>query len=316
MDRFFFGVFGLASVMAGSLLNPVCVGQEVTTKAHMVVDFQSGRILAAKNSREPRQIASLTKVAAALVALEWLDKAGPNAKDNLTTVHENRIAGGSNPLKLRAGDKISLETTIFAAVMASDNASAEVLAEYVGRQISGKKAWQGVDFFVGKMNKLAMRLGMSQTKFVNPHGLEKPNKRGISSAQDMAVLAMAALGNPSFLRYCSSRERTLSYLRNGEKKSVTIQHTNELMGTRGIDGIKTGTTKLAGACLMSTAAREFPGDPSGKKHRLISVVLGSDDRFHDTVLLLDEGWENYVQWLRSGKPIPADRQGMISIGGR
>lgn len=313
MKTVFFALVSVILVIAGGLMNSLHAEEQITTKAHIVVDFQSGKILRERNAREPRQVASLTKVAAALVALEWLDKAGPNAKDNLTTVHENRIVGGSNPLRLRAGDRISLETTLFAAVMASDNASAEVLAEYVGRQVSGKKAWQGVEFFVGEMNKMAARIGMTQTKFVNPHGLEKPNLRGVSSAHDMAILAMAALRNPAFLRYCSSREKTLTFFRNGEKKTVKIQHTNALMGTRGIDGIKTGTTRRAGECLLSSATRDYPGDPSGQSHRLISVVLASDDRFRDTVLLLDQGWKNYESWLRLGKPIPADRQGFLSI---
>ncbi len=302
---------GLVWVLFFTVMNSGDAADKITTKAHIVVDFQNGKILAEKNSLDPCQVASLTKVATALVALEWLDKAGPEAKKALTTVHENRIAGGSNPLRLRSGDKISVETTLFAAVMASDNASAEVLAEYIGRQISGKKAWQGVDFFVGEMNKLAARLGMSQTKFVNPHGLEKPNERGVSSARDMAILAVAALKNSAFLQYCSSRERTLSYVRNGKTIKVTIQHTNELTGTRGIDGIKTGTTTRAGACLMSSATRGFPEDQSGRKHRLVCIVLGSDNRFRDTVLLLDRGWKDYERWLLSGKPVRADRQGML-----
>ncbi len=301
----------MAAVMFTVFMNPVNAANSITTKAHIVVDFHTGKILAEKNSRDPRQIASLTKVAAALVALEWLDRAGPDAEKALTTVHENRIAGGSNPLRLRAGDRISVKTTLFAALMASDNASAEVLAEYIGRQMSGKKAWQGVDFFVGEMNRLAARIGMSQTKFVNPHGLEKPNKRGVSSARDMAILAMAALKNPAFLQYCSPRERTLSFVRDGKTIKVKIQHTNELIGTRGIDGIKTGTTKRAGACLMSSAKRKFRADQSGRRHRLVCIVLGSDDRFRDTVLLLDRGWKDYERWLLSGSPIPADRRGMI-----
>lgn len=302
---------GLVWVLFFVVMSSVDAADEIATKAHIVVDFETGKVLAEKNSAERRQIASLTKVATALVALEWLDKAGPDAKKALTTVHENRIAGGSNPLRLRAGDKISVETTLFAAVMASDNASAEVLAEYIGRQISGKKAWQGVNFFVGEMNKLAARIGMSQTKFVNPHGLEKPNERGVSSARDMAILAMAALKNPAFLQYCSQRERTLSFVRNGKTIKVTIHHTNELTGTRGIDGIKTGTTKRAGACLMSSATRVFPADRSGQKHRLVCIVLGSDDRFRDTVLLLDRGWKDYERWLLSGKPVRAERQGLL-----
>ena len=288
---------------------------EITAEAYLVVDFKTGKILAEKNSNEPRQIASLTKVATAFVTLAWLDTAGPGAEQNVTTVEENRLAGGANPLRLKAGDKISVETTIYAALMGSDNASAEVVAEYVGRQINPKKrAWQAVEVFVEKMNDMTTQLGMVQTKFVNPHGLEKPDKLGVSTARDMARLALVSLRHKDFLKYCSSREKALSYTRAGVKKTVTIQHTHELMGSRGVDGIKTGTTQRAGECLMTTATREIPnatGTP--EQHRLVVIVLGSKSRFSDTVLLLDQGWSEYQKWFKRGKPV-TDKAELLSLG--
>jgi len=284
-------------------MNPVHAGEGISAQAYLVVESATGKIFLEKNSLEPRQIASLTKVATVLVALNWLDAAGRSALDKRTIVQENRLAGGANPLRLRAGDEITVETTLYAAVMASDNASAEVLAEYIGRQMSpGKKAWRAVDFFVGKMNQLAASLGMEKTRFVNPHGLEKPNELGVSCARDVAILAMAALRHPGFLRLCSSRERRVSYYRGGKKIVVTLENTNELVGTRGIDGMKTGTTRRAGACLLSTATRKFSGDPPGKERRLVAVVLGSQDRFRDSVLLLDSAWKDYEKQIFRQNP--------------
>ncbi len=257
----------------------------------LVVDHAAGRVLVAENEGAPRQVASLAKIATALVLLEWLDEAGLDPATSHATVPPEALRGGANPLGLRAGDRLSYETGLYAAMMASDNTSAHAMAETAGLAIApGAPPGRGVAVFVARMNDLAFDLGMKDTRFVNPHGLDEGGEPGVSTAADIARLALRALDRPGFLAYASERERTVRFQRGGGEVTVKLANTNELLGTRGVDGLKTGTTRLAGPCLVATAVRGHGSDGVNPERRLVSVVLGAEDRFRETVLLLDRGW--------------------------
>ena len=260
-------------------------------ECHLVADQTTGRILLSKNETQPRQVASLTKIASVLLALEWCEESSVDPAKWSFTVPSAAIRGGANPLGLKAGDELTLETGLFAAVMASDNTSAHAFAEAIGGQMSqGTGVGKGVDAFVERMNALAAGIGMRDTHFVNPHGLDEGTKKGVSTAADLALLAMAAIDRPGFLRYGSERERQVSFLRNGTEVRVKLTNTNELVASRGIDGMKTGTTRLSGPCLIATATRDLPIDGVTATCRLVVVVLDAEDRFREAVLLLDQGW--------------------------
>lgn len=260
-------------------------------ECHLVAEHSTGRILLAKNETQPRQVASLTKIASVLLALEWCEETTIDPAKWSFTVPAAAIRGGANPLGLTAGDELTLETGLFAAMMASDNTSAHAFAEAIGREMMpGVEVGKGVDVFVERMNRLAARLGMKDTHFVNPHGLDEGTEKGVSTAADLALLALGAIDRPGFLRYGGERERQVSFLRNGTEVRVKLTNTNELVASRGIDGLKTGTTRLSGPCLIATATRDLPINGSVVARRLVVIVLNAEDRFREAVLLLDQGW--------------------------
>lgn len=263
----------------------------IAAESHLVVEVSDGGILVAKNESQPRQVASLTKIASALVALEWCIEQSVDPGKWSFAVPSAAIRGGANPLGLKAGDQLSLETGLYAAMMASDNTSTHAFAEAMGREmIPGTEAGKGVGVFVERMNALAARLGMKDTHFVNPHGLDEAAEKGVSTAADLGRLALAAIERPGFLDYASAPERTVSFLRGDQSVSVKLTNTNELVGSRGIDGMKTGTTRLSGPCLIATATRDLPIGGVTATRRLLVVVLDAEDRFREAVLLLDQGW--------------------------
>lgn len=141
-----------------------------------------------------------------------------------------------------------------------------------------------VEQFVAAMNVEAARLNMTSTKYENPHGLTTPDH--LSTVRDLAVLARATLESPLFQSYVSTRQRGATVTGpGGYRRNVLWKNTNQLLDIEGYDGIKTGTTDRAGACLVSTAERDG--------ERLIVVVLGSTGslaRYSDSKNLYRWGW--------------------------
>lgn len=265
------------------------------SESFIVADHESGRIFLQLEADSPRQVASLTKIATAVVALEWMDEQGSEPEQLIAVIPEAMSAGG-NPLKLRVGDQLTLRAAIHAAMMASDNISAFALAAALGRQMKpGSDPVAAVALFVERMNTLPARLGMERTHFTNPHGLDGGKMDAYSTAADIARLAIHACDRPDFLTYCREKEYQTIIRRDGREVPLMITNTNELVGSRGIDGMKTGTTTLSGPCLVTTAVREG--------RRLIVVVLRAEDRFRETVLLLDKAWPALEKWHAEGAPI-------------
>lgn len=286
MQRFF------AYVCVPSLQLMIAAGMTshlVASESSIVVDAQTGRVLAAHRAEAPRAIASLAKIATVIVALEWVRENNADLAATMN-VSSTAMAGGANPLGLQKGDLLPLDSAIAAAMMASDNSSALVIAESIGAYIAPETS--GLDArtaFVSRMNELAGKLALRDTRFVNPHGLDTADASGHSCASDLAILARHAYTLPELIGYASSKERTVTFYREGQTKTVRLLNTHELIGSRGVDGLKTGTTLAAGPCLITSA---HGGDQGGRSdQRLIVVVLGSQDRFRETVLLLDKGWK-------------------------
>jgi len=266
--------------------------------SYLVADQESGQVLARLDADTPRQVASLTKIATAVVALEWIEESGADP-DQFISVIPEAVSGGVNPLKLRVGDQLTVRAAIHTAMMASDNTSAYALAAALGSQMKpGSDAVSAVSVFVEKMNALAARLGMERTHFANPHGLDAGKTDAFSTAADIARLAIHACDHPVFLTYCREKEYEITLRRDGSEEPLLISNTNELVGSRGIDGMKTGTTTLSGPCLVTTATREG--------RRLVVVVLKAEDRFRETVLLLDKAWPALEKWHAEGAVIDAN----------
>lgn len=287
-----------ALIFASALLASQLAGMMDAAESSIVVDAESGVVLFSKDSDSKRQVASLTKVATAVVVLNWLDE-NEVSWDVEIAVSSEAVSGGVNPLEMRSGDRLSLQAALYAAMMASDNTSAYAVAEFIGgRMRDGTSGHEAVQVFVQAMNREVKALGLENTRFVNPHGLDEGDDLGMSTAADMALLAIGALEHPKFLSLCSLEEVEIELKRGEESELKPVRNTNDLVGSRGIDGIKTGTTRRSGPCLMATAVA---GD--GNAGRLVTVVLNAEDRFRETVLLLNSGWEERSRLESAGDPV-------------
>ena len=289
------------------------VAQQVNP--YIVVDTNHKKVLLQNEADRKMPVASLTKIATVTVALDWLDSVG-GGRDAQMVVPAFAVAmGGVNPLGMQPGDQISIRDALYAAMLASDNVSAATLADYFGLQMARRTGGQNPrQAFVDQMNALALTLGMTRTKFVNPHGLDQAKPYGVSTARDMAVLTLYALRNPFFNFICSQIHREVSFFRGGRKMAFDLKNTNELLGRQGVDGVKTGLTNRAGQCLIASSRRpdQFRPLPSGQKqrigYRLVTVVLNSPDRYGQSAQLIQSGWREYEAWIAGGLQVtnPAD----------
>lgn len=247
-------------------------------QAAALIDVASGRLLySAKGDRQLR-IASLTKIMTAIVAIE-------NGRLNDTVTVSSRAAGkeGSS-LYLKAGEKMKLSDLLYGLMLRSGNDAATAIAEHVGGSVPG---------FVFLMNRKAEELGLRQTRFANPHGLDEEGH--YSSANDLAVLTAYALHNKTFRTVVSTKVKSApnpnepwDYKWVNKNKMLTMYE--------GADGVKTGYTKMALRCLVSSATR------GGQQ--LVAVTLNDRNDWADHRTLLDYGFANYPLQLVIGKNEP------------
>lgn len=310
-------------IRAGDVSEPASSGQPSTkVDSYIVVDFYSKKILSAHQANTKRQVASLTKMATAMVTLDWAERTGSSLSQPATVPRSAATIGGANPMGMQPGDQISLREAIYASIIGSDNVAAHTLAAHVGRDLLARSG-RGVDpvaTFVNQMNSLISNQDATDTNFTNAHGMDHQGTPPYSTAADMARLAIYAMGKASFRYYASQKERKISYSRDGKPRTFLMKNTNQLLGVDSIDGVKTGMTRKAGACLVTSAARpnsvieEADGRTRVVPHRLVVVVLGSNDRFKASSALLARGWRNYDEWAAGGRKI-LSREELLSSGG-
>jgi D-alanyl-D-alanine carboxypeptidase len=242
----------------------------------LVVEADTGKVLEAQNATYPWYPASVTKLMTAYVTLKAV-KDGRLSLDTLLTV--SPVAASQSPSKmgLRAGTQVTIDNALKMMLVKSANDMAVVLAEGVGGSIDG---------FSAQMNEAALRLGMTQTSYVNPNGL--PADGQITSARDLAILARAIIRDLPEYEYFVH----IPSIRYGRR---ITQNFNKLIGRYpGADGFKTGFICASGYNLVASATR------NGK--RLIAVVLGSSSgrmRAVRAAQLLERGFaNNTLTWLR------------------
>ena len=216
--------------------------------ASIVVDANSGEVLFERRADSPRFPASITKVMTLYLVFEALAE-GRISADDYITISPRAASQPPSKLGLPAGARISVDNAIRALTVRSCNDIAVALAEHVG----GSEA-----AFAQLMTRRAQELGMTQTRYVNPHGL--PDSRQLSSARDIAILSRAVMRDfPQFYHYFG--------IRHWEFEGRQYNNTNGLLHSMpGVDGIKTGFTNASGYNLAASAVRDG--------HRLITVVLG------------------------------------------
>ena len=308
-------------VFIGSGVSDRALGnQEYDVDSYIVVDLHSKKILSAREINKKRQVASLTKIATAIVVLDWVKATGTDRGQNIIIPQSASAIGGPNQLKLRPGDQISIRDALYCSVLGSNNWTAEALAYHVGKDLLVRSGKNGdpVKEFVKHMNALANDHGLKYTKFVNPHGMDHQGKIPYSSASDVARLTIYAMGKAAFTFICSQTEKKVSIVSIGSRQDFIVKNTNKILNIDGIDGVKTGLTSKAGPCLVVTAAKQpivselADGNKQVTPRRLVVVVLGASDRFGAARSLLLRGWEKFEGWNRSGRQI-RDRVELLSM---
>jgi D-alanyl-D-alanine carboxypeptidase (penicillin-binding protein 5/6) len=288
----------------------------------MVVEAHSGKILVASNASLKRPVASLNKIATAVVAIDWATASDTDiANIEITVPQTVTLVGGPNPMNLQPGDRISLRDALYSALLGSDNLAALAIADHVGREIATRRGKNSdpVAEFVGEMGKLARAIGMNQTNFVNPHGLDIRNTKGYSTAADMAKLSIYAMRRNAFSFIVRQPSRSVTVTGPGGARKFNIKNTNELIGEPGVLGLKTGTTNAAGPCVAVCVDREplVRNKPDGTKgatpRRLIVIVLNNPNRFDRARGLIRQGWSIYDPWLASGAPIQDRNREILSV---
>ncbi|MCL8207579.1 MAG: D-alanyl-D-alanine carboxypeptidase [Actinomycetia bacterium] len=256
--------------------DPVAGGPKVVARAAVLMDAASGEVLWADHPSERLPVASLTKIMTLGIALRAVARGQAALEDEVPVSLEAYRTGGSQ-IWLEPGERLTLRQMLVAIAVGSANDAAVAVGEYLAGS---------TDRFVQAMNAEARRLGLTDTRFSNPHGLHAADH--YSSALDMARLARWAVGIPGLLDLTRQREdRTI---RNGKGGTLWLVNGNRLLRTfPGTDGLKTGYTRQAGYCIVATARR---GDT-----RLIAVVLGAPSsaaRFDSATSLLTWGFNHFV----------------------
>lgn len=279
-------------------------------ESYIAVESYSGKILLELNANQKRPVASLSKIATAMVVLDWARLSKASLAQKAVVPNGAATLGGSNPMGLIPGDQVSLREAMYSMLLGSDNVAAFTLAEHVGRSIqsrAGGRSPQGA--FVTEMNQLARGLGMTRTKFANPHGMDSASQRGTSTARDMARLAIYAMRDTGFQFYVKQSQRTVSCYRGGQKRSFKVVNTHAMVGKGGVNGIKSGNTVLAGPCAATSSEKksivqkQSDGSTSLTGRRLIVISLGSRDRWGITQTLITQGWAAYEGWRQQGSPV-------------
>ena len=244
------------------------------SESAILIDEVSGKVLYEKNPDAKLPMASMTKIMSMLLIMEKIES-GALKYDDKVIISKNASGMGGSQVFLQEGEEYKVEALLKCIAVSSANDAVVAMAE----KISGS-----VESFVNLMNEKAKELGLANTKFANPHGLDAENH--YSSARDMSKLARELLKHKDILKFTSIYE---DYLTKPDGSQVWLVNTNRLVRFYdGVDGLKTGYTTEAGYCLTATAKKN--------DLRLISVVMKSssgDARSKDTATLLTYGFNSY-----------------------
>lgn len=251
-------------MLAAVLLLPL-PAEAVSAQKAVVLDGITGRMLYEKDPDSQSLIASTTKIMTALIICEQC-----NVLDRMRIPKEAVGIEGSS-MYLREGEVLSIQELLYGLMLHSGNDAAVALAIYCGGTVEG---------FAQLMNDKARVLGLTNTHFENPNGLDSPGH--YSTARDLAVLSAYAMKNPVFAKTVSAKTVTIGQrsLRN---------HNKLLWRLDGAEGVKTGYTRAAGRILVSSVSRE--------DRRLIAVTINAGDDWNDHISLHEEGFSKFSTQL-------------------
>ena len=300
----FFSVFLLAALVMSLWAVPLASADtkeapvlpedpDILAKAALLVDYNTGEIVYAKNEHQELYPASLTKIMTALLTLEAVD-AGKLTMDQPLTATATALSGLSSDgssAGIKVGETMPVRDLLYCMLVVSANEACDILAEAVSGSVSA---------FVSAMNEKAKALGCENTHFANPNGLHDPQH--YTSAWDMYLITRAAMEYPDFMTICNTASTTIAA--TNLSKERTLYTTNNLLSNWRVigyrdtraQGIKTGSTNAAGHCLVSSAMQ-------GSLH-FISVILGAERveengrgnirSFSETSRMFDYGFDNFA----------------------
>ncbi len=256
-------------IAAVSSFFAVSAGEDISARAAVIMDVNSGRVLYSKNMNEKLAMASTTKIMTTLVAVE-----SGKLEETVTVSRKASYTGGSS-IYLREGEKHTVHDLLYAIMLRSGNDAAVAVAEHVGGSVEG---------FADLMNRKAQEIGANNTNFANPHGLDAEGH--YTTAYDLALITAYALKNPVFADVVSSKKKTIEGPPNENWDRVMINKNKMLWQFDGGNGVKTGFTNKAGRCLVSSATRNGM--------QLVCVVLNCGPMWNDSAALLEYGFKNYT----------------------
>ena len=239
----------------------------VSARGAVLLEAESGDVVFGQNQNARLPMASTTKIMTALVALETLPL------DTPVTVTAESVGVEGSSIYLCEGETLTLEQLLYALLLESANDAASAIAVAV----SGS-----VEAFAVRMNEKAAALGLTDTRFVNPHGLDAEGH--YTTAYELAVITRAALKNSTFRAICATERKTIP-LHGSEGVRLLLNHNKLLNSYEGCIGVKTGFTKKTGRCLVSAAERDGV--------TLIAVTLNAPDDWRDHTAMLDYGFAFY-----------------------
>lgn len=236
-------------------------------EAAALIDVTSGRVIYSVKGDKPMRIASLTKIMTAIVAIEH-----GNISD-MAKVSKNAYRKEGSSIYLKLNEEMNLKDLLYGMMLRSGNDAATTVAEHVGGSVEG---------FAYLMNEKARMIGMTNSSFKNPSGLDEEGH--YSTAEDMAKLTAYALNNPVFHEIVSTKVKKVP--NPNESWDYSWVNKNKMLSIyEGADGVKTGYTKLAKRCLVSSATR------GGQQFAV--VTLNDPEDWADHVKLLDYGFQHY-----------------------
>jgi serine-type D-Ala-D-Ala carboxypeptidase (penicillin-binding protein 5/6) len=239
----------------------------IAAKSYILVDYNSGRIIAQNNAEMPVAPASITKIMTAYVVFSELEEENIRLND-LATISKKAWKTKGSRMFIKVNSKVSIEDLLQGMIIQSGNDASVALAEH----IAGSE-----ETFAALMNQHAQELGMHNTNFLNSTGLPNPDHK--TSAKDLSILAKALIKRfPQYYKWYSTKEFTYNKIKQPNRNKL-------LWRDKSVDGMKTGYTKDAGYCLVSSAKRN--------NMRLISVVLGTnstESRAQESQKLLNFGF--------------------------
>ncbi|TYR76406.1 D-alanyl-D-alanine carboxypeptidase [Rossellomorea vietnamensis] len=259
----------IISIVFSSFNETAEAAPSVSAQRAIVIDQDTGRVLYEKDAHTQSRIASITKIMTAILAIE------SGKLDEEATVSSNAVKAEGSSIYLKPGEKIKLEDLVYGLMLRSGNDSAVAIAEHVGGSLDG---------FVYLMNKKAEEIGMVNSNFENPHGLDD-HENHYSTAYDMAILTRYAMQNETYREVSGTKVHTSPDPENDWDRKWRNKNRLLTEKYKYCTGGKTGYTKRAKRTLVTTATKN--------EQNLIAVTLNGPDDWNDHIQMFEYGFKNF-----------------------